>query len=70
MAYHKVLLYQNTSVIPDEVLVHRIGLIPIRVEASQFKFRREDDPLDATNSLKFELRVKCVKKEKYAKMSD
>ncbi len=62
MAFHKVSLYQNTSVIPDEVLVHRIGLIPLRVDAAGFKFRKEDDPLDSSNSLKFELKVKCTKK--------
>lgn len=36
MAYHKVLLFQNTSVIPDELLVHRLGLIPIRAEPNDF----------------------------------
>lgn len=29
MAIHKVLIYQNTSILPDEVLSHRLGLIPI-----------------------------------------
>ncbi|CDW54193.1 DNA directed RNA polymerases I and III subunit [Trichuris trichiura] len=31
VAIEKVKLFQNTSVIPDEVLVHRLGLIPLRV---------------------------------------
>lgn len=70
MAFHKVLLFQNTSVIPDEVLVHRIGLLPLRVDAAQFKYRRDDDSLDSSNSLKFELRVKCTRKPQYAKLSD
>lgn len=29
MAIEKVNLWQNTSIIPDESLCHRIGLIPI-----------------------------------------
>jgi DNA-directed RNA polymerase I and III subunit RPAC1 len=70
LAFHKVLMYQNTSVIPDEVLVHRIGLMPVKVEAVGFKYRKEDDALDATNSLKFELRAKCTKKTQYLKMTD
>jgi DNA-directed RNA polymerase I and III subunit RPAC1 len=32
MAFHKVFLYQNTSVIPDELLVHRLGLLPIQAD--------------------------------------
>jgi DNA-directed RNA polymerase I and III subunit RPAC1 len=70
MAFHKVLLYQNTSVIPDEVLVHRIGLMPIKIDAAGFKFRREEESLDASNSLKFELKVKCVRKPQYAKVPE
>jgi hypothetical protein len=44
--------------------------MPIKVDAAGFKFRKEDDPLDATNSLKFELRVKCTRKAKYANTKD
>ncbi len=29
MAIERVLLYQNTSILQDEVLAHRLGLIPI-----------------------------------------
>lgn len=32
MAFHKVLMYQNTSVLLDELLIHRIGLLPIKVD--------------------------------------
>lgn len=39
MAIEKVGMWQNTSVIPDENLAHRMGLIPIDVDASQFEFR-------------------------------
>ncbi len=38
MAIDKVLLFQNTSVIQDEVLAHRLGLIPIKADPRMFKF--------------------------------
>lgn len=42
MAFHKVFLYQNTSVLPDELLVHRIGLLPLKVEAKNFNYKKDD----------------------------
>ncbi len=39
MAFHKVLMYQNTSVIPDELLVHRLGLLPLKVDPNSFESR-------------------------------
>lgn len=36
MAIEKVFIYQNTSLIPDEVLAHRLGLIPIQADARNF----------------------------------
>lgn len=36
MAIEKVLIYQNTSLIPDEVLAHRLGLIPIKADPRRF----------------------------------
>ncbi len=38
MAIEKVLLFQNTSVIQDEVLAHRLGLIPIKVDPRLFQY--------------------------------
>ncbi|VDP06846.1 unnamed protein product [Soboliphyme baturini] len=39
MAIEKVFLYQNTSIIQDEVLAHRLGLIPIKVDPRRFEYR-------------------------------
>ena len=36
MAIEKVNFWQNTSVLPDEVLCHRLGLIPIKADPSIF----------------------------------
>ena len=41
MAIERVLLFQNTSIIQDEVLAHRLGLIPIKVDPRQFQYVRE-----------------------------
>jgi DNA-directed RNA polymerase I and III subunit RPAC1 len=65
MAFHKVLLYQNTSVIPDELLVHRLGLLPINADPNDFESRSEGQELNPENSLKFELRVVCQRKKEY-----
>jgi len=65
MALHKVLMYQNTSVIPDELLVHRLGLIPISADPNDFESRTDNQELNAENSLKFELKVICRRKREY-----
>ena len=36
MAIESVIINQNTSIIPDEVLAHRLGLIPIMADANDF----------------------------------
>ena len=41
MAIERVLLFQNTSIIQDEVLAHRLGLIPIACDPRQFQYVRE-----------------------------
>jgi DNA-directed RNA polymerase alpha subunit len=41
MAIEKVFLYNNTSVIPDEVLAHRLGLIPLKADPRLFEYRQD-----------------------------
>ena len=38
MAIEKVWFTDNTSVIPDEMLAHRMGLLPIKVDPDDFEF--------------------------------
>jgi DNA-directed RNA polymerase I and III subunit RPAC1 len=38
MAIEKVMVINNTSIVQDEVLAHRIGLIPIRVDPRKFYY--------------------------------
>lgn len=41
MAFDRVFMFNNTSIIQDEVLAHRLGLLPIRADPRLFEFRAE-----------------------------
>ncbi|KAI8917598.1 DNA-directed RNA polymerase [Powellomyces hirtus] len=62
MAIEKVFVLNNTSIMHDEILAQRLGLIPIKADPRLFTFRRgaNDDPTDL-NTLVFKLRVQCTK---------
>ena len=64
MAIDTVIINQNTSIIPDEVLSHRLGLIPILAEAEDFEEKKENEDFNENNSIKFELKIKCYKDNK------
>ena len=59
MAIEHVNLYQNTSVIPDEILAHRLGLIPISIDPRSFQFREKNEAHNEHNSIHFNLHVQC-----------
>jgi len=46
MAIEKVEMWQNTSVIPDENLAHRVGLCPILVDPNLFVIKEANAPYD------------------------
>lgn len=41
MAIEKVMIYNNTSIIQDEILAHRLGLIPLKANPSLFEYRNK-----------------------------
>lgn len=41
MAIEKVHIYQNTSYVLDEILAHRLGLIPLKADPRQFKMKED-----------------------------
>ncbi|KAM7280453.1 hypothetical protein ACFE04_007587 [Oxalis oulophora] len=59
MAIEKVLIANNTSVVQDEVLAHRLGLIPIEVDPRLFEYLSENDKPNEKNTIVFKLHVKC-----------
>lgn len=64
MAFEKVYIYNNTSIIQDEVLAHRIGLIPIKADPRLFEYRSDDNEQGTElDTLEFELKVKCTRRK-------
>ena len=43
VAIEKVNMWQNTSIIPDENLAHRIGLIPIKCDPRKLEFAEKEE---------------------------
>jgi DNA-directed RNA polymerase I and III subunit RPAC1 len=68
VAIEKVFMINNTSVIPDEVLAHRLGLIPISVETSALSSFIEGSEFNEKNHLKFQLKAEA--KETKSVLSD
>lgn len=46
MAIERVNMWQNTSIIPDENLAHRVGLIPIAADPREFEFHPQQTPAE------------------------
>lgn len=62
VAIEKVFLYNNTSIMQDEVLAHRLGLVPIKVDPRQFVFKNKTTTdYTANETVVFRLHVKCTK---------
>ena len=63
MAIEKVYFLNNTSVIHDEILAHRLGLVPIFADPKKFNFKGESDEINDQKTIVFELKVKCEKSQ-------
>ena len=61
IAIENCIFYQNTSIVPDEVLAHRLGLIPIIADSNLFNYKSESEELTEFNHLLFKLHVICGK---------
>ena len=64
MAIEKVHILNNTSIIQDEVLAHRLGLIPLKADPRLFEYKSEDTEEGTEHdTLEFELKVKCTRRK-------
>ncbi|XP_019727662.1 DNA-directed RNA polymerases I and III subunit RPAC1 isoform X2 [Hippocampus comes] len=66
MAIEKVFIYNNTSIVQDEVLAQRLGLIPIKADPSLFEYRSIDkesaeDEVSEIDTIQLRLKIKCNK---------
>uniref|UniRef100_A0A673T679 DNA-directed RNA polymerases I and III subunit RPAC1 n=1 Tax=Suricata suricatta TaxID=37032 RepID=A0A673T679_SURSU len=70
MAVEKVLVYNNTSIVQDEILAHRLGLIPIHADPRLFEYRNQgDEEGTEIDTLQFRLQVRCTQNPHAAKDS-
>uniref|UniRef100_A0A2P2JYS1 Uncharacterized protein MANES_15G058300 n=1 Tax=Rhizophora mucronata TaxID=61149 RepID=A0A2P2JYS1_RHIMU len=63
MAIEKVFIANNTSVIQDEVLAHRLGLIPIKADPRLFGYLSANDTPNEKNTIVFKLHTHCKRGE-------
>lgn len=64
MAIEHCFIYNNTSVIQDEMLAHRMGMIPIRADPTKFKWKSSELGPENTSSehtIVFKLTAECEK---------
>lgn len=59
MAIEQVYIMMNSSIIHDEVLAHRLGLVPINIDPRMMEWKGEDEGLDEGNTVLFNLDVTC-----------
>jgi len=57
----EVYVWNNTSVIQDEVVAQRLGLIPLNVDPDLFEMRELNDSPTDRNTLVFKLNINCTK---------
>lgn len=60
MAIEDVWIYTNTSVLADEILAHRIGLVPIDADGKVFKYSKAGDEPSEDTTIVFMLDVACT----------
>ncbi|KAK3158156.1 hypothetical protein QOZ80_2AG0133590 [Eleusine coracana subsp. coracana] len=61
MAIEKIFMVDNTSVIADEVLSHRLGLIPLDADPRLFDYISDNDVPNERNTIVYKLHVSCGK---------
>jgi DNA-directed RNA polymerase I and III subunit RPAC1 len=64
VALEYIYMWNNTSLIHDEVLSHRLGLVPLNVDARLFDTMEEGEDATDRNTVVFQLQVTCSARPK------
>ncbi|MCL7041177.1 hypothetical protein MKW94_021127 [Papaver nudicaule] len=59
MAIEKVFIANSTTLVQDEVLAHRLGLIPIKADPRLFEWKDDNKVSNEKNTIVFKLHAKC-----------
>lgn len=59
LAIERVEVADNTSIMHDEMLAHRLGLVPLNIDPRPFSTWRNGEKFTGQNSVKFTLKVAC-----------
>ena len=60
MAIDMVYVFKNTGIIQDEVLSHRLGLVPLRADPRKMQFQEDPDQPTDQDTLVFKLNVRAA----------
>ena len=67
VAIEHVYIWNNTSIIQDEVLSHRLGLVPLAINPDKVLMRNPGDDADDSNTVVFHLKAKCERNRSAAR---
>ncbi|CAN8065110.1 unnamed protein product [Agarophyton chilense] len=59
VAVETVFVHSNSSIMHDEMLAHRLGLVPLRIDPRKLIVWNKGDDVTASNTVKFSLKVRC-----------
>ncbi len=67
MAVETCYILNNTSLIPDETLAHRLGLVPLSADPRRFDFRPSEEATSGINTIVYNLQLQCSRNPKASK---
>lgn len=60
IAIENVFVHTNTSIMHDEQLAHRLGLVPLKIDSRPFEVWEKGLPVTPANTVKLRMQTKCT----------